>query len=79
MNKLEFESFVELKIRDIIAMIMEREGIDFQMAIHYFYKSRLYRTLLKENTKLWHLSNEKLFEMFVNEKENKQLIFPDYV
>ena len=79
MNKLEFESFVELKIRDIISFVMERKGYDFEMALQYLYKSRLYRLLLKENTKLWHLSNEKLFEMLVNEKENKHLIFPDYV
>jgi hypothetical protein len=79
MDKLEFESFVELKIRDIIALVIEREAFDFETAIHYLYKSSLYRFLLKENTKLWHLSNEKLFEMLVNEKANKQLIFPDYV
>lgn len=79
MDKPEFESFVELKIRDIIALVIEREAFDFEMALHYLYKSRLYRLLLNENTKLWHLSSEKLFEMLVNEKENKQLIFPDYV
>lgn len=79
MDKLEFESFVELKIRDIIALVMERKDFDFETALHYLYKSRLYRLLLNENTKLWHLSNEKLFGMLVDEKENKQLILPDYV
>ncbi len=79
MDKPEFESFVELKIRDIIALVMEREAFDFEAAIHYLYKSRLYSLLLNESTKLWHLSNEKLFEMLINEKQNKQLIFPDYV
>lgn len=79
MDKLEFESFVELKIRDLIAMIMEREGFDFEMAIHYLYTSRLYRTLLNENTKLWHLSNQKLLEMLADEKKTRKLIFPDYV
>ena len=79
MDKFEFESFVELKIRDIISLVMEREALDFETAIHYLYKSRLYRLLLNESTKLWHLSNEKLFEMLISEKQNKQLIFPDYV
>lgn len=79
MDKHEFESFVELKISDITALVMERKAFDFEMAIEYLYKSGLYRLLIQENTKLWHLSNEKLFEMLVNEKENKQLIFPDYV
>ena len=79
MSNLEFDSFVELKIRDIIAMIMEREGFEFETAINYLYKSRLYRALLNENTKLWHLSNVKLLQMLVNEKETRQLIYPDYV
>ena len=79
MDKLEFESFVELKIRDIIALVMERKAFDFETAIHYLYKSRLYGMLLNENTKVWHLSNEKLFRMLVDEKENKQLIIPDHV
>ena len=79
MGKREFESFVELKISDITALVMERKAFDFEMAIEYLYKSGLYRLLIHENTKLWHLSNEKLFEMLVNEKENKQLILPDYV
>jgi len=79
MDQLEFESFIELKIRDIVALVMERKVLDFEMTIRYVYKSRLYRLLLNENTKLWHLSNEKLFDMLVYEKENKQLIFPDYV
>ena len=79
MDKLEFESFVELKIRDIIALVMERKAFDFEIALDYLYKSSLYNLLLMESTKLWHLSNEKLFEMLVGENESKQLIFPDYV
>ena len=79
MDKLEFESFVELKIRDMIALVMERKAIDFEAALYYLYKSSLYRLLLNENTKLWHLSNEKLFSILVDEKENKQLILPDHV
>jgi len=79
MDKHEFESFVELKISDIIALVIARKAFDFETALHYLYKSRLYRLLLNESTKIWHLSNEKLFEMLVDEKENKQLILPDYV
>ncbi len=79
MDKLEFESFVELKIRDLIAMLMQREALDFESAIYFLYKSRLYRLLLNEESKIWHLSNEKLFEMLMDEKEKKQLVLPDYV
>ncbi len=79
MDKTEFDSFIELKIGDITALVIDRKAFDFEKAIEYVYKSGLYRLLIQENTKLWHLSSEKLFDMLVNEKENKQLIFPDYV
>ncbi|MFV0591178.1 MAG: hypothetical protein ACK5M7_07320 [Draconibacterium sp.] len=79
MDKVEFETFIELKIRDIVDLIMECKDFDFEIAIQYLYKSALYRLLLKEETKLWHLSSEKLVEMLIDEKENKQLVFPDYV
>jgi hypothetical protein len=79
MENREFELLIELKIRDIIAIVKERKELDFEKSLLYLYKSRLYRLLLRENTKLWHLSNAKLFDMLENEIENKQLIFPDYV
>ncbi|MCE5224435.1 MAG: hypothetical protein LLG05_01080 [Porphyromonadaceae bacterium] len=79
MNKVDFESFVELKVRDIVAIVMERRNFDFEAAILYLYNSRLYDMLLDEESKLWHLSNEKLFEMLLEEKEHEQLVLPDYV
>jgi len=79
MNKKEFESFVELKIRDIIALTIDREHLSFEEALQYVYESKLYEGLIDESTKLWHLSAEKLFEMLNKEKQNNELIFPDYV
>lgn len=79
MNKIEFDALVELKIRDLIGTIMDQKNLDFEEAISYLYNSALYRLLVDENSKLWHLSDEKLFSMLIYEKENKQLILPDYV
>lgn len=79
MNKNEFDALVELKIRDLIGLIMERKNLDFEDAITYLYNSTLYRLLVDENSKLWHLSDEKLFGMLIEEKEYKRLILPDYV
>ena len=79
MDKPEFDSVIELKIGDIIALVIDIKAFDFEKAIEQLYKSGLYRLLIQENTKLWHLSSEKLFDMLVYEKENKQLILPDYV
>jgi hypothetical protein len=79
MDKKEFESFIEIKIRDIIALTIDREHLSFEEALQYTYESKLYEGLIDESTKLWHLSAEKLFEMLNNEKRTNELIFPDYV
>ncbi len=79
MDHKEFEIFIALKINDLVALVIERKSLEFEEALDYLYNSGLYTYLLDENNKLWHLSSEKLFAMLEDEKENKQLIFPDYV
>jgi len=79
MDKPQFESLVQLKIRDIVSLIMTRNALDFEEALHYLYTSQLYSMLIDEDTKLWHLSNPKLFDMLINEKKYNRLDLPDYV
>ena len=79
MNNVEFESVVELKIRDIVALVINLNKLAFDDAILYVYESELYHLLTMEATKLWHLSAVKLYEMLTEEKESKQLKLPDYV
>lgn len=79
MHNNEFESIVELKIRDIVALVINQNQLVFEDAIHFVYESKLFHVLTNEDTKLWHLSALKLYEMLVDEKENKQLKLPDYV
>lgn len=79
MNKKEFDALVELKIHDLVGQIMDRKNLDFEDAIAYLYNSTLYSLLVDENSKLWHLSDEKLLGMLIDEKEHKHLILPDYV
>jgi len=75
----EFDTYVELKVEDLVSLIIENEHFDFVNALQYLYESKLYRALLDESTKIWHLSNEKLFEMLKIEKQTNELIFPDFV
>jgi hypothetical protein len=79
MDKKEFDSFVELKIQDIVSLTIESEHLEFEEALKYLYESELYTALLNENTKLWHLSAKKLSEMLASEKKTDKLIYPDYV
>ena len=74
-----FRPIIPLKIQDLTSLIIERKQIEFQKAIQYLYSSKLYEALSNEETKLWHLSIEKLFDMLENEKRTHKIIFPDFV
>jgi len=79
MDNKQFESVIELKIRDMVALIIDRKQLAFNEAIQYVYESQLYTLLTDETTKLWHLSAAKLAGIIIDEKEHKQLKLPDYV
>lgn len=79
MKDKQFESIVELKIADIVSIIIDTKVLNFEDALQYLYTSELYKTLTVEETKLWHLSAEKLFDMLENEKETNVLLYPDFV
>lgn len=79
MDNKQFESVIELKIRDMVALIIDRKQLSFDKAIQYVYESQLYTLLTDETTKLWHLSAIKLVGILIDEKEYKQLNLPDYV
>ncbi len=79
MDNKQFESIIELKIRDMVALIIERKQLSFDEAIQYVYESQVYTLLTDESTKLWHLSAIKLVGILNDEKEYKQLNLPDYV
>ena len=79
MDKIVFKSIIPFKIQDLISVIKDRKHFNFLDALHYLYESKLYDALSIEDTKLWHLSSEKLFDMLENEKKTKEIIFPDFV
>ncbi|HKK82534.1 MAG TPA: hypothetical protein VJ909_09810 [Prolixibacteraceae bacterium] len=67
MNTYEFDSFIKIKIQDLVDRIMDRKQLSFHDAINYLYNSRTYKTLIDENNKLWHFSTEKLFLILTDE------------
>ncbi len=80
MNDNEFEIIVELKVRDLVTLIiMNTKNSILVDALEYLYESKLYQNLIREETKLWHLSAEKLYDMLIIEKETNVLIYPDFV
>ncbi|MCF6336134.1 MAG: hypothetical protein L3J12_10370, partial [Spirochaetales bacterium] len=60
---------IPYKLKDLFALIMENKM--FIEAMEYLYNSGLYEYLSKEESKIWHLSPFKLFDML--ERKAKQL------
>ncbi|MDD4971817.1 MAG: hypothetical protein PHT07_20515 [Paludibacter sp.] len=79
MEENVFESIMPLKVEDLVSLIVEKKQVDFDIALQYLYESKLYDALSIEETKLWHLSTEKLLDMLITEKNTGELVYPDYV
>lgn len=79
MEKDKFEAILPLKIQDLISLIMKKKNLEFENALDYLYISKLYKILSKEESKIWHLSSEKLFEILEKEQITKKVEFPDFV
>jgi hypothetical protein len=78
MNSNEFDSFVKIKIQDLVDRIMDRKQLSFEEAISFLYNSQTYKALLNEKNKIWHFSTEKLFLILNDEYKNNKISFPDY-
>lgn len=79
MKNLDYTAIIPFKIQSLVSFIIEKLNLDFKNALEYLYSTELYEVLTDEESKIWHLSTEKLFELLEYEKENKELIFPDFV
>lgn len=79
MKEPDYSAIIPYKVKDVIALIMENKKMKFVEAIGYLYASQLYDFLSKEETKIWHLSNYKLFDILEEEKLTNKLELPDLV
>jgi hypothetical protein len=64
------------------AALVQRIGAVYHLseddAIAHLYDSKLYALLEQEDTKLWHYSVEKLFDLYQSEVEHGKLDLPEY-
>ncbi len=79
MDDKVFQSILPFKIQGLVSLILLKKQIAFINALHYLYDSELYKYLSIEGSKIWHLSNHKLYLMLENEKATQILKFPDFV
>jgi len=52
-------------------------AVNDEKAAEMFYSSKLFTVLEEEQTKLWHLSANALFEMFQEELQTGNITYPE--
>mgnify|MGYP006293601919 CR=1 FL=1 len=77
MEKQRFSSMLFLLVPQIIQLMIEDSKIDEEKATELLYASELYARLEDEETKLWHLSANALYEMFKEEQETGTITYPE--
>ena len=76
---MDYSAIIPYKIKDIILLIMENKEKKFLEAMDYLYNSKLYEYLSNEESKFWHFSQFKLFDLLEEEKQNTFFELPDFV
>ena len=76
---MDYKAIIPYKIKDIINVIIENKQKTFLEAIDYLYTSKLYEYLSNEETKFWHFSYHKLFDLLEEEKQNNFFEISNFV
>ena len=76
---MNYKAIIPYRIIGIIQLILENKQKVFLDAIVYLYNSKLYEYLSNEETKFWHFSHSKLFDLLEEEKQNNFFEIPDFV
>ena len=77
MDQDKFAVMMQMLTPQIIALIAERKNLPALDAIKLFYKSGLYGQLENEETKLWHLSAQTLYDLFNEELTTGKITYPE--
>ncbi|MDR1001481.1 MAG: hypothetical protein LBL96_11915 [Clostridiales bacterium] len=78
MESNQFELVLQTISMGLVTKIITETGIDEDTAMEKMYSSALYSALEKEETKVWHYSVPKLYELLDSETKTGQLTLPEY-
>ena len=78
MENTQFELVLQTISTGLVAMIITETGLDEDTAMEKLYSSALYSALENEETKVWHYSVSKLYELWENEIKTGRLTLPEY-
>jgi len=77
MTDERFSCILELKASCVVEALMKDSGMSLDEAIACFYHSKVYQTLAKEETKLWHHSPMLLLHCVETELKTGIPDYPD--
>jgi len=77
MNEEKFQALLPFIVTDLIHKIIEQKKISQEKAFFLLYESGLYGLLENEQTKIWHYSTEKLFQLFNEEMNTGKFAIPE--
>jgi len=78
MDKAKFDAIFPIITAHLTDKIAKENKLPENAAISELYRSALYAALEKEETKVWQYSTEKLYELYLGEKQTGRLELPEY-
>jgi hypothetical protein len=78
MEVIKFELVLQTISTGLVEKIISETGLDEDSAMEKLYSSLLYSALEQEDTKVWHYSVHKLYELWENEMKTGKLVLPEY-
>lgn len=76
MSNNQLSSILAILMPKLIKEIMVKDKISESEVIDSLYGSKLYSALENEETKLWHLSEKALYELYKQEKTTGTIEYP---
>ncbi len=76
MDKSKFDAVFPIICSALVEKIVLELNLSDKEAVIELYSSHLYEILEQEETKIWHYSTEKLFELFLEERNSGKISFP---
>lgn len=76
MDKSKFNAVFPIICSALAEKIATELNLSDKEAVTELYSSHLYEMLEQEETKVWQYSTEKLFELFLEERNSGKISFP---
>lgn len=76
MDKSKFNSVFPIICSNLVEKIAVELNLSDKEAVLELYSSHLYEMLEQEETKVWQYSTQKLFELFKEEINTGNIVFP---